>query len=77
MVNRRSGRVTEARGAVWIPLITFALVLAVAVGAYRLGQLNRFICDGPCGAEYVTAPDALGELYITMLSGAIHRIVAN
>ncbi|MBC7594422.1 MAG: D-alanyl-D-alanine carboxypeptidase/D-alanyl-D-alanine-endopeptidase [Kineosporiaceae bacterium] len=60
MVNRRSGRVTETRGAVWIPLITLALVLAVAVGAYRLGQLNRFICDGPCGAEYVTPPDTLG-----------------
>ena len=60
MVNRRPGRVTDTRGAVWIPLITLALVLVVAFGAYRLGQLNRFICDGPCGAEYVTPPDALG-----------------
>lgn len=60
MFSRRSGRVTETRGSVWIPLITLVVVLAVAFGAYRLGQLNRFICDGPCGAEYVTPPDALG-----------------
>lgn len=60
MVNRRSGRVTETRGAVWIPLITLVVVLVIAFGAYRFGQLNRFICDGPCGAEYVTPPDTLG-----------------
>lgn len=60
MVIRRSGRVTERRGAVAIPLVTLLVVVALAFGAYRLGQLNRFICDGPCGAVYVEPPDALG-----------------
>lgn len=60
MVTRRSGRVTETRGAVWIPLLTLIAVLAAGFGAYQVGQLNRFICDGPCGAKYVTPPDVVG-----------------
>lgn len=43
-----------------IPLVTLLVVVSVAFGAYRLGDLNRFICDGPCGAAYVEPPDALG-----------------
>jgi len=32
----------------------------VAFGTYRIGQLNRFICDGPCSAQYVEPPEGLG-----------------
>lgn len=66
MFRRRSGRVTdgrltETRGAVLIPLTAILVILVVAIGAYRLGELNRFICDGPCSATYVEPPDALGQ----------------
>ncbi len=43
-----------------IPLVT---VLALSLGvfaAYRIGQLNPFICDGVCGPEFVEPPKALG-----------------
>ena len=43
-----------------IPLVT-VLALSLAVfGAYRIGQLNQFICDGVCGPEFVEPPTALG-----------------
>ena len=43
-----------------IPLVTVMVLSLVAFGTYRIGQLNRFICDGPCSAQYVEPPEGLG-----------------
>lgn len=59
MVNKISGRVTEARGAVLIPLVTLVAAGLVVIGAYLSGNLNPYICDGPCAAQHVEAPDTL------------------
>jgi len=45
---------------VLIPLITLVVVAALAFGAYRIGQLNQFICDGQCSPKFVEPPKALG-----------------
>lgn len=60
MVFERSGRVKPSRGALTIPLIAVIIVALALVGTYRIGTLNRFICDGPCGAQYVEPPEELG-----------------
>ncbi|MGZ5407561.1 MAG: D-alanyl-D-alanine carboxypeptidase/D-alanyl-D-alanine endopeptidase [Aeromicrobium sp.] len=59
MVNRRAGRVTKARGALLIPLVTVVALSLAAFGAYRIGQLNQFICDGACSPAFVEPPKAL------------------
>ncbi len=60
MVSERSGRVKPSRGALTIPLIAVIIIVVALVGTYRIGTLNRFICDGPCGAKYVEPPKELG-----------------
>ncbi|MEO6471363.1 MAG: D-alanyl-D-alanine carboxypeptidase/D-alanyl-D-alanine-endopeptidase [Aeromicrobium sp.] len=60
MVTERSGRVTRQRGALVIPLVAVAALFLAVIGTYRIGQLNRYICDGPCGAKYVEPPEELG-----------------
>lgn len=60
MDKGHSGRVAGALGAVLIPLVTVVVLSVGAFATYRVGQLNPFICDGPCGAQYVVPPKALG-----------------
>lgn len=59
MVDKSSGRVAEPRGAVVIPLVALLLAVVAVTGAYLSGNLNRYICDGPCAAEHVDPPDEL------------------
>lgn len=59
MANSRTSRV-KGRGGAWvISVIVLVLVALAGTGAYRLGYLNDAICDGPCGAAFVTPPDSL------------------
>lgn len=60
MVTGHPGRVKQPRGTLAIPLIAVVIVALVLIGTYRIGKLNTFICDGPCGAKYVEPPKELG-----------------
>ena len=60
MVTESSGRVKRPRGALTIPVIAVIILALALVGSYRIGKLNTFICDGPCGAKYVEPPKELG-----------------
>lgn len=59
MTDRGVRRGARARGAIAIPVITLLVALTASAVLWMRGDLNSLICDGDCGAAYVTAPDAL------------------
>ncbi|EFQ83345.1 D-alanyl-D-alanine carboxypeptidase/D-alanyl-D-alanine-endopeptidase [Aeromicrobium marinum DSM 15272] len=68
------------RRVLWSVLTTLLVVglLAaagtVAVQAHRAGDLNGLLCDGPCGPEYIAAPEGLEPAVPVVLGPAAEEI---
>ena len=52
-------RVSKPRGAIVIPSVVLALVVALSIFLWSRGDLNRLICDGDCGPANVIPPRTL------------------
>jgi len=52
-------RVAKPRGAIVIPSLVLAVVVALSITLWSRGDLNRLICDGDCGPANVIPPRTL------------------
>jgi D-alanyl-D-alanine carboxypeptidase/D-alanyl-D-alanine-endopeptidase (penicillin-binding protein 4) len=58
----RGRRVADGVVAIAVPVLTLALVVALATTLWNRGDLNRLVCDGDCGPSNVIAPVGLARL---------------
>ena len=59
MPSHGETRVSKPRGAIAIPALVLALVVALGIVLWSRGDLNSLICDGDCGPANVIPPRSL------------------
>ncbi|MET0820649.1 MAG: D-alanyl-D-alanine carboxypeptidase/D-alanyl-D-alanine-endopeptidase [Aeromicrobium sp.] len=59
MTATRGRRVADGLVAIAVPVLTLALVVALATTLWNRGDLNRFVCGGDCGPSNVVPPAGL------------------
>ncbi|MEV7397639.1 D-alanyl-D-alanine carboxypeptidase/D-alanyl-D-alanine-endopeptidase [Aeromicrobium sp. NPDC092404] len=59
MPSHGGTRVAKPRGAILVPALVVAVVVAVGISLWSRGDLNGLICDGDCGPANVVPPRSL------------------